>query len=87
MQATENQPADSKEEHSEPKFGDIDSYLDVPPGDYPDNSDATCIFCEGIFSANTRGKAGCNVFNAKCGHTQNVWEQKKEYVYMCDYCI
>lgn len=49
-----NHSSDSGKEHDEPKFYYNDSNLDTRPGECLDDSDATCIFCEAIFSAGTR---------------------------------
>lgn len=47
--ATKNQPCDTEEEHSETKFDDSDSDLDIQQGDCPNEIHATCIFREFFF--------------------------------------
>ncbi|GBM28756.1 hypothetical protein AVEN_177972-1 [Araneus ventricosus] len=43
-------------EKSAPKKTDDNINLDINDGDKPDSSEATCIFCDGKFSEDTRGE-------------------------------
>ncbi|GBO46900.1 hypothetical protein AVEN_84391-1 [Araneus ventricosus] len=58
-------------DYYDPPFVDSDDDInpDINDGDKPDSRKATCIFCDGKFSEDTRWKCGLNVLCAKCGHT------------------
>ncbi|GBO10776.1 hypothetical protein AVEN_67330-1 [Araneus ventricosus] len=49
-------------EKSAPKKTDDDINLDINDGDKPDSSEATCIFCDGKFSEDTRGEVWVKCF-------------------------
>ncbi|GBL74542.1 hypothetical protein AVEN_235466-1 [Araneus ventricosus] len=64
---------------------DDDINLDINDGDKPDSREATCIFCDGKFSEDTRGKVW-----VKCVMCQ-MWVHldcagAETASYVCDFC-
>lgn len=73
------------EENSKLKFGDRDRHLDIPLGDFTDETDASCIFCERFLSSDIITETWVQCFQDQMGaHTECASTEK--YVYMCDYC-
>ncbi|GBL73442.1 hypothetical protein AVEN_159446-1 [Araneus ventricosus] len=65
--------------------GDDDINLDINNGDKPDSRKATCIFCDGKFSEDTRGEVWVKcVMCQMLAHLDCAGAETASYV--CDFC-
>ncbi|GBM60542.1 hypothetical protein AVEN_37854-1 [Araneus ventricosus] len=72
-------------EKSAPKKTDNDINLDINDGDKPDSSEATCVFCDGEFSEDTRGEGWVKcVMCQMWAHLDCAGAETASYV--CDFC-
>ncbi|GBM97071.1 hypothetical protein AVEN_134360-1 [Araneus ventricosus] len=78
---------DSSSDYYDPPLvdSDVDINLDINVGDKPDSSEATCIFCDGKFSEDTRGEVWVKcVMCQMWAHLDCAGAQTASYV--CDFC-
>ncbi|CAH1995707.1 unnamed protein product [Acanthoscelides obtectus] len=64
---------------------DSSSDIERPNGHYPDDEDASCLFCNGMFSEDTRGEVWVKCFQCfMWAHSDCAGAEKD--IYICDFC-
>ncbi|PSN56935.1 hypothetical protein C0J52_07430 [Blattella germanica] len=68
----------------EPPLND-DSDFEMPTGDYPKDKDASCLFCDGLFSEDSRGELWVMYMQCRMWAHSECAGADTEY-YICDFC-
>lgn len=69
----------------DPPLDDGDSDPEIPQGDYPGDKDASCMFCEGLFSEDSKGELWVMCFVCNMWAHSDCAGAEKD-VYICDFC-